>query len=102
MQETAKFTGDLTVLPNISPIGFWAAALNGASVDGKPITLTSKSGILDTGYAVDQNLPSAANGLNSTTLIIGPAADVTALHAAIPGARPDGQGGFTVCYTIGL
>lgn len=34
-----------------------------------------------------------------TTLIVAPPADVAAVHAAIPGAKSDGQGGFTVPCT---
>jgi hypothetical protein len=33
-------------------------------------------------------------------LIVAPDADAQAIHAAIPGAQPDGQGGFTIpCNT---
>jgi len=32
-------------------------------------------------------------------LILAPAADAAAVHAAIPGAKSDGQGGFTVPCT---
>lgn len=38
--------------------------------------------------------------LLGTTLIVAPDADAQAVHAAIPGAQSDGQGGFTVpCNT---
>jgi hypothetical protein len=34
-----------------------------------------------------------------TTLIVAPQADADAIHAAIPGSRSDGQGGFTIPCT---
>jgi hypothetical protein len=34
-----------------------------------------------------------------TTLIVAPASDAAAVHAAIPGAQSDGQGGFTLPCT---
>lgn len=34
-----------------------------------------------------------------TTLIVAPASDADAVHAAIPGAQSDGQGGFTLPCT---
>jgi len=37
--------------------------------------------------------------LKGTTLIIAPPADAAAVHATIPGARRDGQGGFTIPCT---
>lgn len=53
------------------------------AVGGQDLGLKGRTAILDTG----------------TTLIIAPAADAAAVHAAIPGAKSDGQGGFTIPCT---
>ena len=37
--------------------------------------------------------------LKGTTLIIAPPADAAAVHATIPGAKSDGQGGFIIPCT---
>jgi len=82
--DSSKFDpATLVTIPNVSPIGFWEGALDGASVNGKDLGLTGRTAILDTG----------------TTLIIAPAADATAIHRQIPGAKSDGQGGFTIPCT---
>ena len=58
--------------------------MDAVTADGQDLGLTGRSAILDTG----------------TTLIIAPTADAEAVHAAIPGAQSDGQGGFTIpCNT---
>lgn len=58
--------------------------MDAVSVSGTDLGLTGRTAILDTG----------------TTLIIAPPADANAVHTAIPGAKSDGQGGFTVpCNT---
>lgn len=57
--------------------------MDAATVDGKDTGLQGRTAILDTG----------------TTLIIMPAADATAVHNLIDGAKADGQGGFTVPCT---
>ena len=58
--------------------------MDGVSVDGQDLGLQGRTAILDTG----------------TTLIVAPDADAQAVHAAIPGAQSDGQGGFTIpCNT---
>jgi len=85
--DATKFDSKtLTTVKNVSPVGFWEASMPDISVDGKSAGLKARTAILDTG----------------TTLIIAPPADVAAVHALIPGAKPDGQGegGFTVpCNT---
>lgn len=84
-----KFKGDLTEVENVSTEGFWEAKLDAVSFNGSKISLSgsySRSAILDTG----------------TTLIVAPQADADALHTAIPGAKSDGQGGYTIpCTTAG-
>lgn len=58
--------------------------MDGVSVSGKNLGLAGRTAIFDTG----------------TTLIIAPQVDANAIHQAIPGAKSDGQGGFTVpCNT---
>jgi len=82
--DTTKFDpATLVAVPNVSKTGFWEAALDSISVNGKDLGLTGRTGIMDTG----------------TTLIIAPPADAAAVHAQIAGAKPDGQGGFTVPCT---
>jgi hypothetical protein len=81
-----KYTGDLTVIDNYSTQGFWEAKFSQVSFGGKAIKLTgtyARSAILDTG----------------TTLIVAPQADADALHAAIPGSKSDGSGGYTIPCT---
>jgi hypothetical protein len=74
----------LVTLKNVNQKGFWEANLQTVSVDGKDVGLAGRTAILDTG----------------TTLIIAPPKDAAAVHEAIPGAKADGQGGFTVpCNT---
>ncbi|KIJ32489.1 hypothetical protein M422DRAFT_35793 [Sphaerobolus stellatus SS14] len=78
--DSSKFdSSTLTTLPNLSPIGFWEAAMDGASVDGKDAGFNNRTAILDTG----------------TSLAFGPRNDVIALHKLITGAAFDGQT-FTV------
>jgi len=74
----------LTTVKNVNTQGFWEGAMDAVTVDGKDTGLQGRTAILDTG----------------TTLIVAPQSDAETVHAAIPGAQPDGQGGFTVpCNT---
>lgn len=72
----------LVTITNVNANGFWEVPFT-ASVGGKDLGLAGRTAILDTG----------------TSLIIAPAADAQALHAQIPGAKSDGQGGFTIPCT---
>ncbi|KAL8279849.1 hypothetical protein RQP46_007699 [Phenoliferia psychrophenolica] len=81
--DATKFTGSLVEVPNVNTQGFWEGAMDDISVDGTSLKLSGRTAILDTG----------------TTLIVAPQADAEAVHAAIPGAASDGQGGFTVPCT---
>jgi len=82
--DNTKFqAGTLVTYPNVNTQGFWEGALGGISVDGTDLGLTNRTAIHDTG----------------TTLVIAPASDAAAVHAAIPGAKSDGQGGFTIPCT---
>jgi len=79
--DQTKFDPATTVnLANVNQQGFWEAAMDAVTVDGTDVGLQGRTAILDTG----------------TTLIVAPDADAQAVHAAITGAKSDGQGGFTV------
>ncbi|GAA5917642.1 hypothetical protein JCM5296_004228 [Sporobolomyces johnsonii] len=81
--DASKFNGSLTEIPNVNQQGFWEGAVDDVAVDGQSLNLSGRTAILDTG----------------TTLLIAPAPDAEAIHAAIPGAQSDGQGGFTLPCT---
>ncbi|PWN25915.1 acid protease [Jaminaea rosea] len=84
--DATLFSGSLTELPNVSNQGFWEVNLDSVGFGGKSISLDGsqqRTAILDTG----------------TTLIVAPQADADALHSAIPGAKSDGQGGYTIPCT---
>ncbi|CAE6447800.1 unnamed protein product [Rhizoctonia solani] len=82
LDETKIDTASVTTMANVNANGFWEVPFT-ASVGGKDLGLTGRTAILDTG----------------TSLIIAPTADAQALHAQIPGAKSDGQGGFTIPCT---
>ncbi|KZO96669.1 acid protease [Calocera viscosa TUFC12733] len=85
--DPAKFQADtLVTLKNVNTEGFWEGDLDAVTVDGTSTGLTGRTAILDTG----------------TTLIIAPPADAAAVHALIPGAQSDGQGGFTFSCTTNV
>jgi hypothetical protein len=74
----------LITLPNVSNEGFWEGNMDSASVNGKDVHLDpGRTAIFDTG----------------TTGILAPSKDAKAIHAAIQGAKSDGQGGFTLPCT---
>jgi len=82
--DTSKFDSNtLITLNNVNQQGFWEANMDAVTVNGQDVGLQGRTAILDTG----------------TTLIIAPAQDAAAVHAAIPGAASDGQGGFTIPCT---
>ena len=83
--DTTKFDpATLVTFDNVATsgatAGFWEGAMDAVTADGQDLGLTGRSAILDTG----------------TTLIVAPPADAAAVHAAIPGAQSDGQGGFVI------
>jgi len=81
--DTSKFDPNtLVTFENVNKNGFWEGSFT-VSVDGQDLGLKGRTGILDTG----------------TTLIIAPAGDAESLHNNIPGAKSDGQGGFTIPCT---
>lgn len=82
--DTSKFDqNSLVTFDNVNQEGFWEGAMDAVTVGGQDLGLKGRTAILDTG----------------TTLIIAPDADAQAVHAAIPGAQSDGQGGFTIPCT---
>lgn len=84
--DSSKYTGKLVEIPNVSTQGFYEIPIQGVSVNGKTIDKlsTGRTSILDTG----------------TSLMVAPQSDAEAVHEQIPGAKSDGQGGFTVpCNT---
>lgn len=80
--DQTKFSGDLTIFPNVNKKGFWEGTMNVVQVGGKTI-LTDRTGILDTG----------------TTLMVLPPEDAAVVHSNIPGATSDGKGGFRIPCT---
>lgn len=81
--DESKFDAStLVTFDNVNEQGFWEGAMT-VSVNGQDLGLQGRTAILDTG----------------TTLIIAPEADAAAVHQAIPGAKSDGQGGFTIPCT---
>jgi len=83
--DTTKFDAQQAVtFDNVNKQGFWEGAFVG-TVNGQSVGIDQgRTAILDTG----------------TTLMLGPADDVAAVHKAINGSKPDGQGGFLVPCTM--
>jgi hypothetical protein len=83
--DPTKFNPETAVtLANVNNQGFWEANLDAVSVNGVDLGFEGRTAILDTG----------------TSLMVIPQADAEKIHAQIPGAQADGQGGFTVpCNT---
>lgn len=84
LDQTKFNQATLVTLQNVNAQGFWEAALDAANVDGNDLGFTGRTAILDTG----------------TTLLLVPADDAETIHKAIPGAKSDGSGGFTVPCTL--
>jgi len=70
----------LVTVDNVSQQGFWEAAVDAVTVNGKDLGLQNRTAILDTG----------------TTLMVLPQDDAAAIHAQIQGAQDAGNGQFTV------
>jgi len=85
--DAAKFDAKtLVTFKNVNTQGFWEGPLD-ITVDGTDLGLAkATTAILDTG----------------TSLIVAPPADATTFHNAIPGAKADGQGGFTIPCTTSV
>ncbi|KAI0787881.1 acid protease [Fomes fomentarius] len=80
LDETKFDPNTLVTFDNVANNGFWEGTMDAVTADGQDLGLQGRTAILDTG----------------TTLIVAPAADAEAVHAAIPGAQSDGQGGFII------
>ena len=81
--DNTKFDpATLVTFANVNTQGFWEGDVS-FSVNGQDSGLKGRTAILDTG----------------TTLIVAPPQDAATIHAAIPGAQSDGQGGFTIPCT---
>lgn len=80
--DSSKFNGTLIEIDNVSDQGFYEIPIDSIAINGKTVGKigSGRTSILDTG----------------TSLMIAPQADAEAIHAEIPGAKSDGQGGFTV------
>lgn len=82
--DTSKFDSNtLVTLNNVSPVGFWEAAMDSVSMNGKDLGFKGRTAILDTG----------------TTLLVVPQGDADTIHKNIPGAKDTGNGTFTVPCT---
>ena len=78
--DKSKFdTSTLVTFKNINDRGYWEGPFN-ISVGGKDIGLQNRTAVFDTG----------------TAMIIAPDDDVRTLHAAIPGARTNRLGDYTI------
>lgn len=82
--NTARFAGDLNWLDCIpNDTGFWEIPVADAAVNGKPVGLSGKQGIMDTG----------------TSYILMPPADALAIHSQIPGHAQSGETFSVPCDT---
>ncbi|KZT07694.1 aspartic peptidase A1 [Laetiporus sulphureus 93-53] len=82
--DSSKFDSNtLVTFDNVNTEGFWEGDMTAVTSNGQDLGLTGRTAILDTG----------------TTLIVAPPNDADAVHATIPGAASDGQGGFTIPCT---
>ncbi|KAF7976595.1 hypothetical protein HWV62_6084 [Athelia sp. TMB] len=86
--DPAKYaSGSVVTFPNVNTQGFWEGAIGAFKVDGRDLGLVNRTGVLDTG----------------TTLLVGPPADVKAIHAAIPGSKSsDGVDWIIPCTTTSV
>jgi hypothetical protein len=85
MDPTKFQASTLVTLPVVGTESFWETNLDAVGIlGGESLRSGNRTGIHDTG----------------TTGIVAPIKDADALHKLIPGAKPDGQGGYTVpCNT---
>jgi hypothetical protein len=50
--NTAKFTGKLTLVPNVATSGLWEVPMTDAFVNGQPIGFVGRTSITDTGTSM--------------------------------------------------
>ena len=87
MDITKYNPATLITIPNVSKIGFWEGRVDSFEINGVNMNFHNRTSIFDTG----------------TTYILAPEQDARRIHRAIPGARPDHQGGFTLpCNTTAV
>lgn len=80
--DQSQIDGDLNQVDNQSKDGYWAVQVDSVSLDSKQVS-GSSTAVLDTG----------------TSLIIAPKSTADKIHDAIPGAKSDGHGGYTLPCT---
>ncbi|KAJ4994275.1 eukaryotic aspartyl protease [Stagonosporopsis vannaccii] len=82
--NTARIAGDVNWLDCVpNDTGFWEIPVADATVNGKPVGLSGKQGIMDTG----------------TSYILMPPADALAIHSQIPGYAQAGETFSVPCDT---
>ena len=90
--DTTRFSGDLNYMDCVpNDAGFWEIPVQGASVDGHDIALSTPSG--------SSNSSRTAIMDTGTSFILMPAADAAALHAPITGQTRNGESFFVPCTT---
>ncbi|GAA5884160.1 hypothetical protein JCM6882_002160 [Rhodosporidiobolus microsporus] len=99
--DGSRYVGGLAVVENVSGQGFWEAPLLDILVNN--LSISSPSSLSSSSSSSFSTAERTAILDTGTTLIIAPPADAEAVHRLIPGARADGQGGFTLpCTTTSL
>ncbi|GAA5879259.1 hypothetical protein JCM8547_006032 [Rhodosporidiobolus lusitaniae] len=97
--DGGKMKGEMVVVENVSKHGFWEAPLSDVLINN--VSISSPSSSPTSSFSSLANAGRSAILDTGTTLIIAPPADAEAVHRMIPGARSDGQGGFTLpCTTL--
>ena len=80
--DQSQIDGNLNQVENQSKDGYWAVQVDSVSLDSNQVS-GSSAAVLDTG----------------TSLIIAPKSAADKIHDAIPGAKSDGRGGYTLPCT---
>ncbi|KDQ53200.1 hypothetical protein JAAARDRAFT_72709 [Jaapia argillacea MUCL 33604] len=83
MDPTKYDPQSLVTVANINTQGFWEAKIDAFVVEGRNLGFEGRTAIIDTG----------------TTMIIGPANDVDALHNKIPGSKLDNSTSWIIPCT---
>lgn len=82
--DPAKFNANtLITIPVVGKDAFWETDMDAVGVDGQTLSSRKRTAIHDTG----------------TTGIVAPIKDADELHKLIPGAKSDGEGGYTLPCT---
>lgn len=106
--DPAKYVaGSLVAFANVNTKGYWEGAMGAIKINGKDLGLVSSTGVLDTG-TVSDCLPIYGqdridSGFAVQTLLVGPTADVKAIHGAIPGSKSTNGVDWTIpCTTTSV